>query len=231
MGTHPLADVNLAGTAHTLELVRRTDNRSRRPAAPPTNGSLRVQADRVVLSDIARVMGNVDPQTAAHAERTATRAQQIARGLALPDSEVATIRLAGQLHDIGKARIPTAILNKPGELSDSEWAVVKQHPESGYQMLRDVPGLESVAIIVRHHHERYDGSGYPAGLAGEDIPLGARIMAVSDAFEAMRSERPYKRALSLDEAVEELRQNAGGQFDPAVVDAFLNQVLERAPAA
>ncbi len=230
MGAQTLANISFAGwIAHTLETKRPTSVDRRKTAPSPLNGNGRARTDQVVLSNLAMVATDIQPDTMGHAHRAADTARGIARAMSLPGSMVDAISVGALLHDIGKSQIPAAILDKPGKLSDSEWDQIKQHPDIGYQMLRDTPGLEEVATIVRHHHERYDGGGYPAGLAGEAIPLGARIIAVSDAFDAMRSERSYKAALSLDEAVAELRQHAGKQFDPVVVDTFLKQVLQAAP--
>lgn len=196
-----------------------------RTASPAPNGTRRVRADRVVISVPPVIVAHIQPAIMQHGRRVATLARQIAQALSLPGSVVNTISVGALLHDIGKTRMPATLLDKPDELSDAEWNQVKQHPEIGYQMLRNTSGLEAVAPCVRHHHERYDGTGYPAGLAGAAIPLGARILAVSDAVDAMRSRRPYRRALSLDETVAEVRRQAGRQFDPGVVNVFLQQVL------
>ena len=131
------------------------------------------------------------------------------------------IERASLLHDVGKIGVSDAILNKPGPLTSEEWQQMRKHPAIGYEMLKDVKFLSTAAEIVYAHHERYDGKGYPTGLKGEDVPLGARIFAVADAFDAMTSNRPYRRALSADKAREEITTNSGTQFDPAVVEAFL----------
>jgi HD-GYP domain-containing protein (c-di-GMP phosphodiesterase class II) len=131
------------------------------------------------------------------------------------------IERASLLHDVGKIGVSDAILNKPGPLTAEEWRQMRKHPAIGYEMLKDVKFLSVAAEIVYTHHERYDGGGYPAGLHGEGIPLGARVFAVADAFDAMTSNRPYRRALSVDQACEEITNNSGSQFDPMVVQAFL----------
>ena len=131
-------------------------------------------------------------------------------------------RLAGLLHDLGKAGISRRILNKPGKLTEEEFAEIKEHPPLGSMMIiSEIEALQQVVPIVRHHHERFDGKGYPDGLAGQDIPLEARILAVVDAFDAMTHERSYRKAMSREEALAELERGAGTQFDPAVVEAFL----------
>ncbi len=129
------------------------------------------------------------------------------------------------LHDIGKLAVPDAVLNKPGPLDDEEWRQVRQHPTQGVRILSGVPFLGGALDVVRHHHERWDGSGYPAGLRGEQIPLWARMFAVVDTVDAVTSDRPYREARPLEAAIDELRQAAGSQFDPACVAAF--EQLER----
>jgi HD-GYP domain len=138
---------------------------------------------------------------------------------------VAAIRVAAQLHDIGKVAIPEAILNKPGALDEAEWRFMRCHTLIGERILAAAPALADVAAVVRTSHEQLDGGGYPDGLVKDQIPLGARIVAAGDAFEAMTSDRPYRDALTVDEAIAELRRCSGTQFDPVVVDAFLT-VLE-----
>jgi HD-GYP domain-containing protein (c-di-GMP phosphodiesterase class II) len=135
------------------------------------------------------------------------------------------MRLAGLLHDVGKIGVPDAILNKPAALTDDEFAVMRQHAVLGYEIVESA-GLPEQAGWVRHHHERIDGTGYPDGLSGDEIPLESRIILVADSFEAMTSDRPYRRAPGREFALEELRRNAGTQFDPDVVDA-LCRVLDR----
>jgi two-component system cell cycle response regulator len=130
------------------------------------------------------------------------------------------VRLAGRLHDVGKTAIPAAILDKPGPLDEPEWEFVRRHPLIGERIVLAAPALASTAELIRSSHERIDGHGYPEALAAADIPLGSRIIAVCDAFDAMTCDRSYRQAMSTDEAIEELRRNAGTQFDRAVVAAF-----------
>jgi HD-GYP domain-containing protein (c-di-GMP phosphodiesterase class II) len=131
---------------------------------------------------------------------------------------------AALLHDIGKIGIPENILKKPGRLTSKEQNVVKLHPYVGVQILEPIDILEPIISIIYYHHERFDGKGYLEGLKGEQIPLGARVLAVADAFDAMTSDRPYRRALTVAEAIEELRRCSGSQFDPSIVKAFLKVV-------
>jgi len=134
------------------------------------------------------------------------------------------IRAGGLLHDVGKIAIPDRILWKPGQLTPDEWAIVRGHPSTGEALIRNMPGLDEVPELIAAHHERFDGKGYPKGLAGADIPLLARILAVADAYSAMISDRPYRRALTKEEALAELRREAGTHFDPGVVAAFIQYV-------
>jgi HD-GYP domain-containing protein (c-di-GMP phosphodiesterase class II) len=144
----------------------------------------------------------------------------LGRRLGLPARSLSDLAYAAELHDIGKVGVPDAVLLKRGPLVDGEWEVVKSHSSWGCDLLRKVPGLERVAVIVRHHHERFDGTGYPDGLMGDDIPVESRILAVVDAFVAMTEERPYRAARHPELAAAELRAQRGIQFDPLVLDAF-----------
>ena len=144
----------------------------------------------------------------------------IAERLGLPAHEVKLHPLAAELHDVGKTAIPDAILNKPGPLDDDEWEFMRRHTVIGERIILAAPSLAPTAELVRSSHERFDGTGYPDALRGEEIPLGASIIAVCDAFDAMVSERPYRDAMSPADALVELRRCAGTQFDPGVVEAF-----------
>jgi HD-GYP domain-containing protein (c-di-GMP phosphodiesterase class II) len=160
-------------------------------------------------------------------------AHEVGRRLGLAERDLELLQIASALHDIGKIGIPEHVLNKPGRLDADERTVIERHPEIGARILENVDGLQSAAALVLHHQERYDGCrdsdfpGYPAGLAGEAIPLGARIIAVVDAFDAMTTDRAYRRARPVEAAVEVLRQERGRQFDPAVVKAFVELLAER----
>ena len=164
-----------------------------------------------------------DEGTGNHILRIARYSRLLAEELKLSAAEVDEIELAAPMHDIGKIGIPDAVLLKPGRLTPEERAVMETHAAIGYEILKDSPSvyLRQGAVIALGHHENYDGSGYPAGLAGEDIPIAARIVAVADVFDALVSERPYKAAWSVEEALEFIKGQAGSKFDPAVAEAFL----------
>lgn len=172
------------------------------------------------IRSLAETIDAKDTYTRGHSERVSLYAEAIARGLGLNGPELQTIRYAGYLHDVGKIGIPDAILSKPGKLTIEEFNIIKKHPVLSEKILTPVNFPFPVQSIVRHHHERYDGKGYPDGLGGEENPLGARILFVADAYEAMTSDRPYRKALSTQMALGELERNTGTQFDPRVVEVF-----------
>ncbi|OAT85916.1 HD-GYP domain-containing protein [Desulfotomaculum copahuensis] len=172
----------------------------------------------------AEAIGARDLYTMGHSEKVAEYARLIADQLGLDDSEVDRAYLCGIVHDVGKIGVPEDILNKPGPLSPDEFAQITHHPDMGATILSHISWLEDVVPVIMAHHERYDGKGYPRGLQGEEIPLLSRILAVADAFDAMTSDRSYRKALPLKTALDELRRGAGCQFDPRVVDAFLSML-------
>jgi response regulator RpfG family c-di-GMP phosphodiesterase len=155
-----------------------------------------------------------------HVDGVARMAELTARRMGLSNREVRHTRLAAELHDVGKAAIPDAILDKPGMLDVKEWDFIRRHTLIGERIVRAAPALAHVAELVRSCHERFDGSGYPDGMDGEQIPVGARVIAVCDAYDAMVSERVYRRPVTAAAATDELRRCAGTQFDPTVVEAF-----------
>jgi len=163
-----------------------------------------------------------DPYTCGHSQRVAYLTAKLARAINLDDASVSRFRIAGLVHDVGKIGVPEAVLTKPGRLTDAEFGLVKLHPEIGHRILRDIPKLNDVLPGVLHHHERWDGRGYPHGLAGENIPLVARVIGLADAFDAMSSTRTYRSSLSRDTVIDEIRHNAGKQFDPNLVAHFLD---------
>jgi putative nucleotidyltransferase with HDIG domain len=160
------------------------------------------------------------PWTRGHSERVAAFALEIACELNLSESQRKAVTIASLLHDIGKIGTYGSILDKESSLSDDEYDKVKLHSVQGADILRGIKHFEDVVIMIRHHHERIDGTGYPDGLKGEQIPIGAKIIYVADAFDAMTETRPYRPAIGMEEALSELQKNAGTQFDPLVVDAW-----------
>lgn len=162
-----------------------------------------------------------DQDTRGHTDRSAELAVELARRLGVPEAQLGNVRRGALLHDIGKMAVPDSILHKPGPLDESEWLVMKKHPEFAWELLRGIGFLSSALEIPFCHHERWDGSGYPRGLQGEDIPLPARIFAVIDVYDALTSDRPYRPAWRHEEALAYIDSQAGVQFDPHVVAAFL----------
>jgi diguanylate cyclase (GGDEF)-like protein len=172
---------------------------------------------------LAKAVDERDAYTGSHSQRVGEYSARIARRLGADESAVELTRLAGNLHDLGKLAIPEDVLRKPEELSEAERLMLERHPQIGYRMLERL-GVQPVAEWVLHHHERWDGAGYPNRLAGDKIPLGARIIFVADAYDAMTSDRAYRRAMPQDEALAELERGAGTQFDPAVVGALTEEL-------
>jgi len=162
-----------------------------------------------------------DLNTGVHSTRLAEWAMRVAQELGISGATLLDIEVAALLHDIGKVGIPDSILRKPAKLSDEEFALMRKHPEYGWAVLRQLPGFERPSLFILHHHESYNGNGYPAGLKGPDTPLGSRIVCAIDAFDAMVSNRPYRQGLPFEEAARRLVKDSGTQFDPLVVQAFL----------
>ena len=206
----PRAPISAAGRARAVEI-----GRAARDAATATLTS--------VIAPLPHYRGRPSALIA-------TIVTAMARTLALPDAEVDRIRVAALLHDVGKVAVPPEILDKPAALTSAEWRTVVQHPRIGQVILEQAAALREAVPIILHHHERYSGHGYPFGLRGSDIPLGARIVAIADAYDAMTHDRPYKRAISHGAAIEELRRHAGTQFDPELVTLFCDLFARIAPA-
>jgi putative nucleotidyltransferase with HDIG domain len=162
-----------------------------------------------------------DLNTGVHSTRLAEWALHVAEELGLDEHSLGDLEIAALLHDIGKIGIPDVILNKPAKLTAEEYALMKKHPEYGWAVLRQIPGMERASLVILHHHENFNGSGYPAGLPADEIPLGSRIVSVIDAFDAMVSNRPYRQGLPFEEAERRLLEASGTQFDPDVVRSFL----------
>ncbi|MFP4522266.1 MAG: HD-GYP domain-containing protein, partial [Fibrobacterota bacterium] len=162
-----------------------------------------------------------DLYTRGHSENVMAYSVKIANALGLDEQLLETIKYGGLLHDIGKIGIGENILNKPGRLTEEEFEVIKFHPALGANIIQDVPYFRDIVPLVMHHHEFFDGRGYPDGLSGTEIPYGARILSVADAFEAMTSDRPYRKSLDINLAKNILIENKGTQFDPDIVDVFV----------
>jgi response regulator RpfG family c-di-GMP phosphodiesterase len=181
---------------------------------------------RATLEALGSAIDTRDVGTHAHSRRVRGYSLAIARAHGVPESDLSDIEHGVLLHDIGKIGIPDAILLKPGPLTPAEWGVMRSHPEVGRRLIEKIPFLRGAVPIVYHHHERWDGTGYPQGLRGEGIPLGARIFAIADALDAMTFDRPYSRAISFETARDEIERCAGTHFDPAVVATFVKVPLQ-----
>jgi HD-GYP domain-containing protein (c-di-GMP phosphodiesterase class II) len=196
-------------------------------AREQAGGAIKEPAARALA--LAGVLHERFPQI--HADQVSSLAAATAGELGLPRSATERVRLAGLLHDVGKIAIPESILSKPGPLDAAERALIDRHPELGAELVRYVPGLEGAVAGIRHHHERYDGAGYPDGLAGTEIPIDARIVAAVDTYSAITTDRPYQRATSHTMALAELRSCSGNQLDPVVVEALCRVVVREADFA
>ncbi|WP_147535237.1 HD-GYP domain-containing protein [Bacillus marasmi] len=177
-----------------------------------------------IIMSISKLLDSRDAYTANHSENVAKYSLMIAKEMKLSKSQCKAIYLGGLLHDTGKIGVPESILTKPSQLTNKEFEIIKNHPIIGYESLKHVSSLKTTGILdmVRFHHERYDGKGYPYGLKGKDIPLAARIMAIADSFDAMTSKRVYNDARSIEFAISEITKNKGTQFDPEIAELFIN---------
>jgi polar amino acid transport system substrate-binding protein len=175
---------------------------------------------------LVKTLEYYDKYTQGHSERVAKYAVKVAEKLDLPPEKIKKIYWASLLHDIGKIYVPQNILNKNGRLTQEEFEIIKIHPIKSEEILKQVDEFKDLAEVVRHHHERWDGLGYPDGLSAYEIPLESRIIAMSDAFDAMTSERPYKRAMTLEEAILEIEKNKGKQFDPQIAEIMIKIIKE-----
>jgi HD-GYP domain-containing protein (c-di-GMP phosphodiesterase class II) len=181
---------------------------------------------RAIVCGFNQLLDLRDIGTGIHSTRLAEWAVRVARKMGIPETDLYQLEVAALLHDIGKIGIPDAILRKQGKLTDEERALMNRHPEYSWSILRLYPGLDKASLYALHHHESYGGGGYPGGLKGNEIPIGSRIVSVIDAYDAMVSNRCYRKGLPHDEAVRRLTADAGTQFDPGVVNAFL-EIAER----
>jgi putative nucleotidyltransferase with HDIG domain len=214
-------DLLLWGWARRLWAERRLEAVSR-SLVGPTGGEDRA----ALLRRLGSLLEHRDPYTHGHSKRVARHAERIAGGMGLSREQIARVRSAALVHDIGKINVPRSVLTKPGRLTEAEFELVKRHPGDGAVMAAEL-GDPELAAIVRHHHERLDGRGYPDGLAGADIPLGARIIAVADTFDAITSARPYRKQRTHRQALDVVRQEAGTQLDADVVESFTGYYAAR----
>jgi response regulator RpfG family c-di-GMP phosphodiesterase len=175
---------------------------------------------------LAYTLEEKDPYTSGHSERVCYYSNFISKRLSFPPKERSELQIASYLHDIGKVGISNRFINKKGTLTSTDWAIIKQHTQKSIELLIPLNLSPNILSYIQHHHERYDGTGYPDGLAGEQIPLGARIIAISDSYDSMTSDRPYRKPLNNGEAKSELLKNAGKQFDPKLVSLFLDVLKE-----
>ncbi len=182
------------------------------------------EAEQPAIENLANIVDSRTPYTKGHSVEVARLSISLAKELGLHEKEIESLRIASILHDIGTMHIPERILNKPGKLTEEETKVIQAHPGLAEMVLKNYPLIETILPIILYHHERFDGNGYPAGISGDKIPLHARILAITEAFHAMISPRPYKKKLTVKEAIDELKSVAGSQFDPHLVDAFVKVI-------
>jgi putative nucleotidyltransferase with HDIG domain len=188
-----------------------------------------------MLSMLSRAIEARDPYTQGHSARVTKLAEAVARRLGWNEERLASLRVGGPLHDIGKLGVSDDVLGKKGRLDEKEFAQIREHPKIGARLLLRVAGFREALPYVLYHHERWDGKGYPSGRAGKEIPVEARVLAIADAFDAMTSDRPYRQALTREQALAEVERCAGTQFDPEIARIFLEvfgrEVKRDLPAA
>jgi putative nucleotidyltransferase with HDIG domain len=189
-------------------------------AIPPGDRTVPISARALPLRRLADQLEASDPYTSGHSRRVARYSTLVGSQIGMSGDALRALRTAAMLHDVGKIAVPVGILRKPGALTDWEYDLIKGHSAEGAKLIQSVVGDAQLAEIVRHHHERLDGRGYPDGLRGEEIPLGARVIAVADTFDAICSRRPYRQARSFQVALDALVAGAGTQLDPGIVDGF-----------
>jgi HD-GYP domain-containing protein (c-di-GMP phosphodiesterase class II) len=185
------------------------------------------RAYRHMLISLTRALDLRDTETEEHSTRVTHYAMTIGRVMNLSVEELAALELGALLHDVGKIGIPDAILRKPGPLSEEEWVIMRRHPKLGHEILFGLDFFAASLPVVLYHHERWDGNGYPSGLAGEAIPLAARIFSIADAFDAITTSRPYKSAQPVSVALDRIQAGSGSHFDPRVVEAFYRTPMAR----
>ncbi len=183
-----------------------------------------------IAQGLLKLLNARDADALAHAQQVGNLAQQLALALGLPGPEAQMIKLAGQLHDIGKLALPDLLLHKPGPLTEEEHLLIRQHPDIGAETVSCVPTLRPIAPLIRAHHEHWSGQGYPQGLVGDKIPLGARIIAIADSYAVMITGRTYQHPCSPRKALEELHRFAGSQFDPQIVETFIQMITADLPS-
>jgi diguanylate cyclase (GGDEF)-like protein len=229
VGGYPWGGTDLEEVIHWADAKLYANKLERKGFDRGKRGSRDNRLSSAVVEVLSTALDIRDKMTHRHARRVARMAAGVAKEMGLGDQQVLEIEYAAALHDIGKIGVADSILRKAAPLDEVEWKDMRRHSELGYEILKGIDFLRDAAAIVWAHHERFDGNGYPRGLAAEEIPLGARVFGVVDAYDAMTSRRPYRQAMSRDQACVEVAHHSGTQFDPAVVEAFLAMVRRSPP--
>ncbi|MEK7851465.1 MAG: HD domain-containing phosphohydrolase, partial [Deltaproteobacteria bacterium] len=217
--------------AFTKENLSTLENLCSQIAVALENAGLISDLEELFIGTVKSLSSAIDAKshwTAGHSARVTGYSIDIAKEMGLSEKELKDLELAGLLHDVGKIGTYEAILDKPDKLTDEELAIMRQHPVKGTEILSPIKQLKHVVPVIKHHHEFYDGKGYPDGIKGEEIPLFARILAVADTFDAMKADRPYRKGRTMDFMIVELKRCSGTQFDPKVVEVFL-KTLQKQP--